>query len=467
LLILLLPLAAQAQNRVALLIGNQGYAPEVGRLANPHNDIALLEEALKGIGFDVATVRDASLSAFHQAVNAHIRRVRAAGAEAISFLYYSGHGAQDGATGINYVIPIDVGSAEDSALWDRSLRLNEITYRLKAEAGNASHFVVIDACRNALKLTRTGSRALMQSKGFVPLREESGMLIAYATAEGELASDIGAGSGPYARVLAEEIVKPGVEAVTMFRRVQLRVRAAIGQEPWLGFGALGEVHLAGVGPSRLALPPPPSLEQQAELAFWSVVRESNDRTVVQTYLDRYPQGAFADVARALIAKLRREEEQRALAAREQERKQQEEARLAALAAAPKVDRAEIARSLQFELKRVGCFTGSVDGLFDKKTRDALEQFAKLAAIEAKGKEPTLEVVRLVRSFDKRVCPLKCGANERAEQDQCVRVVCASGQAFKDGACVDTSAAAQKEAAGPTSKAPGKNCFTFEGRRFCQ
>jgi hypothetical protein len=48
------------------------------------------------------------------------------------------------------------------------------------------------------------------------------MLIAYATAEGELASDVGTSAGPYARVLAEEIVKPGIEAVTMFRRVQVR-----------------------------------------------------------------------------------------------------------------------------------------------------------------------------------------------------------------------------------------------------
>ena len=60
------------------------------------------------------------------------------------------------------------------------------------------------------------------------------MLIAYATAEGELASDVGAGvAGPYAKVLAEEIVKPGVEAVTMFRRVQVRVRSTIGQGPSL------------------------------------------------------------------------------------------------------------------------------------------------------------------------------------------------------------------------------------------
>jgi hypothetical protein len=63
LLLALMPSAAAAEKRIALLIGNQSYASEIGRLANPHNDIALLEQALKGLGFDVATVRDAGLAA--------------------------------------------------------------------------------------------------------------------------------------------------------------------------------------------------------------------------------------------------------------------------------------------------------------------------------------------------------------------------------------------------------------------
>jgi len=158
---------------------------------------------------------------------------------------------------------VDVKTAETGELWDQSLRLTEITRKLKSEAGNATHFVVFDACRNTLRLTRPGSKAVVQSKGFLPITQESGMLIAYATAEGELASDVGAGAGPYAKVLAEEIVKPGVEAVYMFRRVQVRVRSAIGQEPWLGFSALGEVYLAGTEtasakpPSQPIVPPRP------------------------------------------------------------------------------------------------------------------------------------------------------------------------------------------------------------------
>src|SRR5262245_59495856 len=235
---------AQGEKRIALLIGNQSYSAEIGRLANPHNDVALLERSVKGLGFEVLTVRDAGLAALHQAVNGYARRVHAAGPKAVAFFYYSGHGAADGGT--NYLIPVDVKTTETGELWDQSLRLTTITRQLKVEAGNATHFVVFDACRNTLKLTKAGSRALVQSKGFVPVTQESGMLIAYATAEGELAPDVGAGAGPYAKVLAEEIVRPGIEAVVMFRIVQRRVRAEIRQEPYLGFNAMGDVYLAGL-----------------------------------------------------------------------------------------------------------------------------------------------------------------------------------------------------------------------------
>jgi uncharacterized caspase-like protein len=55
LLISLLPSRAEA--RIALLIGNEDYGNEIGRLANPHNDVALLQQALKGLGFDVVVER--------------------------------------------------------------------------------------------------------------------------------------------------------------------------------------------------------------------------------------------------------------------------------------------------------------------------------------------------------------------------------------------------------------------------
>jgi hypothetical protein len=57
LLIALVPVHARAEGRIALLIGNEAYATQIGRLSNPHNDVALLEDALKGLGFEVTVVR--------------------------------------------------------------------------------------------------------------------------------------------------------------------------------------------------------------------------------------------------------------------------------------------------------------------------------------------------------------------------------------------------------------------------
>jgi uncharacterized caspase-like protein len=111
----------------------------------------------------VRVVGDAGLAALHQEINAYVRRVRAAGPGAVAFLYYAGHGAADG-NGVNYLIQVDAKSADDGELWDRSLRLEEIARRLKADAGNASHFVVFDACRN--ELLRALRRVPGQLSGF-------------------------------------------------------------------------------------------------------------------------------------------------------------------------------------------------------------------------------------------------------------------------------------------------------------
>jgi uncharacterized caspase-like protein len=190
-----------------------------------------------------------------------------------------------------------VKTTETGELWDQSLQLTEITRKLKRDAGNATHFVVFDACRNTLKLTQPGSRAVVQSKGFVPVAQENGMLTAYATAEGELASDVGSDAGPYAKVLAEEIVKSGIEAVAMFRIVQRGVRAAIRQEPYLGFSALGDVYLAGKSVA-------PAPETSAAERAWVDARDTSDPAVLEAFISRFKDSFYADLARSRLKQLK-------------------------------------------------------------------------------------------------------------------------------------------------------------------
>jgi uncharacterized caspase-like protein len=108
LVLISIPFPALAEKRVALLVGNEAYATEIGRLTNPHNDVALLEQALKGLGFEVVVERDAGLGSLTRAVNAYARRLQAAGSNAVGSFYYSGHGASDGST--NNLIPIAMAS---------------------------------------------------------------------------------------------------------------------------------------------------------------------------------------------------------------------------------------------------------------------------------------------------------------------------------------------------------------------
>jgi tetratricopeptide (TPR) repeat protein len=238
-------IAQQQPERLALLIGNKGYSDKVGPLKNPHNDVALIEVALKQLRFRVTVLRDAGYREMSTAIKRHIADVRLAGPGALSFVYYSGHGVANPETHINYLIPVDVLDANDPRIWQLAFEQNDIIDKLSRQAPQATHYVVFDACRNELRLSGEGQKALGAEKGFVPVAQISGLLIAYATAPKQSASDVGDNGGPYAKALAAEIVRPGFEAVTMFRNVQLRVKRSIGQDPWLSFPSLPEVYFAG------------------------------------------------------------------------------------------------------------------------------------------------------------------------------------------------------------------------------
>ena len=94
LLLILLSSVSQAQEgaRLALLIGNQGYSAKVGPLKNPHNDVTLIEAALKQLGFKATVLKDGGYKAMDTALKRYVSDVRRAGHNAISFFYYSGHG---------------------------------------------------------------------------------------------------------------------------------------------------------------------------------------------------------------------------------------------------------------------------------------------------------------------------------------------------------------------------------------
>jgi uncharacterized caspase-like protein len=289
-------LPALAEQRIALVIGNQAYDPSVGVLKNPYNDVAVVGQALGRQGFEVLPpIKDAKRTAILGAVRDLVRRLNAAGAGAIGFIYYSGHGAAEKDTNINYLIPIDAKEPGTSAFWDESVKLDDVL-RLLDGARAAAKFIVFDACRSELQLPTKDT-----TKGLVPVAEQQGMFIAYASAPGHTASDRGEGSGPYAAALAFELGKPGLDHLNLFQNVKEAVLAATGgaQQPWESNGLGRRVFLTGQAK------PAARLSDAAEA--WGATKDTTNIAIIEAFIARYKDTFFADLARSRIDELKKQQ----------------------------------------------------------------------------------------------------------------------------------------------------------------
>jgi hypothetical protein len=97
--------------------------------------------------------------------------------------------------------------------------------------------------------------------------------------------------------------------------------------------------------------------------------------------------------------------------------------------------AEISRSVQLELRRVGCFTGSVENEWTDAARRSLDLFNKHAGMKLDIKSASSDALDAIRSKQRRVCPVACDRGYRADGGSCVRIVCDAGSALNDeGQC---------------------------------
>lgn len=388
------PAAAQ-EKRYALLIGNQAYDASVGVLKNPHNDVTLVAQSLEKQGFEILPlVKDAKRSAILGAVRDLANRLRIAGSGAVGFLYYSGHGAAEKDTNINYLIPVDAKDPGTTAFWDDSIKLDDIMRLLDGARGSVK-FVVFDACRNELQLPTRDT-----SKGLLPVAEQQGFFVAYASAPGRTASDRGETSGPYAAALVKEMAKQGLDHLNLFQNVKETVIASTGgsQHPWESNGLTRRVYLTGE----------PTMP--AEIALWDTVKGKDDIAALEAFLRRFPDGVFANTARSSIERLQREAAHRqALAKEEEERKAREqkqvdelkqaldEARKAreALAQAERLRTAAATR--EEDLRRAQAALQSAPANSGRSPSGSAELAQALAAAEAKRRESEERVAALEKA----------------------------------------------------------------------
>ncbi len=131
-------------------------------------------------------------------------------------------------------------------------------------------------------------------------------MIAYATSPGRVAADGDRGNGLYTSELLAAIELPGAKVEDVFKRVRARVveRSRGEQTPWESSSLTGDFYFT---PAALvaAPPPPPAAASDRDVVFWTSVKDSRNPALIQAYLDQFPQGTFAGLARLMIADLQR------------------------------------------------------------------------------------------------------------------------------------------------------------------
>jgi uncharacterized caspase-like protein len=487
---------AFAEKRVALVLGNSAYQ-NVAPLANPVNDSAKIAATLKDAGFDVVdSRRDLAAAETKRALRDFADRARDAD---IAVVYYAGHGIE--VNGSNYLIPVDARLERDTDIYDEALSLDRILIAI--EPAKKLRLVILDACRDnpfAKNMKRTvATRAVGRGLAMVEPTSPN-VLIAYSAKAGSTAVDGDGSNSPFTAALAQHIAKPGLDVRRAFGFVRDEVLRSTGnrQEPFV-YGSLGGEDVPLVPAPKAAPPaaaPAPNAQAEARRDYELALQLGN-KNALNAFLQQYPDGFYADLARlqldkigaeeirvAATEKARLAEQERArlvaegahkaeqskaeagvraaeqarvaaekakqiaqdqAAAAEQKRlatetpapaKEQEKEKAVNLAALPpgstsSLAPADITKSVQTELRRVGCMTGAADGDWSAASQRSLTQFNRYAGTRLDAKVASVDTLDAIKSKNSRVCPLVCQHGFEADGDRCTRISCAAGSFLND------------------------------------
>jgi hypothetical protein len=298
---------AQAQDRLALVIGNSKYL-SANAVPNAVNDARLMARALRDIGFVVADGFDLSRASMERQIREFLHKSAAA---RVALFFYAGHGLQ--VDGRNYLLPVDANLEAASDLDFETIGLDNILGSL--DGVSRTNIIILDACRNNPFAQRLASRfgaarsvtILSGLAGYSNLG--TGTLIAFSTAPGAVALDGNGSNSPFTKALARHVRTPGLEVRQMLTRVRADVAAETGgrQIPWDNSSLLGEVYLAGAGkpePQRLeASPAAPA----ADVLLWDAIKSMAVATVFEEFANRFPTSPHAQEARARADELKKSE----------------------------------------------------------------------------------------------------------------------------------------------------------------
>ncbi len=287
--------------RVALVIGvaNYKHAP---KLVNTLNDAQDMAAALTKLGFRVDLVLDPDRAALEAAVRRFGQM--SVGAEA-SLFHYSGHALEFG--GKNWLVPTGADFDTGRNVRFEALELDSV---LEQTDGNARVTVVfLDACRDNPFLGRLTARTReVASRGLARVESTaSGVMLAFATAPGQVAQDGQGRNSPFTSAILKQIETPGLEIKSLMTQVTREVVETTGgkQRPWQNSSLEGDFYFraAPAKPAATAERPAAPASLDPEVVYWNSIANSADPADFRAYMAKFPNGVFVDLARNRLIRL--------------------------------------------------------------------------------------------------------------------------------------------------------------------
>jgi uncharacterized caspase-like protein len=207
-------------SRLALIIGNGHYPDAAEPLNQPINDASGLADAMRGRGFDVDLLEDATKADMARAIERLKSRIRPG---SVVMLFFGGYGVQSGQE--SYMIPIDATIWTESDVRREGMSV-ETTLDTMKERGARAKLVVLDASRR----NPYERRFRLYSHGLAPINPSTNALIISSNTPGKVADDI---EGEHSLLVAELLneLSERASAENVFKRTRVAVyRASNGEQ---------------------------------------------------------------------------------------------------------------------------------------------------------------------------------------------------------------------------------------------
>jgi uncharacterized caspase-like protein len=447
---------AAAEKRVALVIGNAAYQ-NVPPLRNPSNDATDIATKLRDLGFDVVEGIDLGKRDMEKRIRAFAEQLNGAD---VGLFYYAGHGLQVNQK--NYLAPIDAELKSETDLDFEAVELDLVLKQMLRSAGTS--LVFLDACRDnplVQKLAQSG-RSLNIGRGLARVEPVSSMMIVYSAEFGKVALDGTGRNSPFTEALLRHIGEEGESISDMMIEVRNDVRKETGnqQQPIESTQLTGQFFFKPASQQAAAKSSSTDTEiaalrqeiarlqadqgallksQQEQLALLqkklaeetkpsetpapqpNVPASGTPSRVIAVE----PAGGGTNSAPATTsasapqqaANAATPEEATKLAATEGAGAERTtpDGKTTEAPLPQGATRQELAQDMLVELKRIGCYFGSINGNWGGRSQLALERFNRHAALKLPLDEPQQASLDALRGWKGPHCPVEKAVPPRFKQ----------------------------------------------------